>query len=164
MKAIELYRNNDHIILVTAIEFRFLKDIVKFTQRKSSNWSDKIEENNSSKFYQRETNEIRVKSIKKYISNSLFNDSNNNAVLFPSSMILSMDAGFNEFEKRIDNTIDFALPFEKESSLIVDGQHRLKAMFALYNELNEGLFKDEFKIEKVLNYKYNCTILKYSLV
>ncbi|MDR2235316.1 MAG: DGQHR domain-containing protein [Chryseobacterium sp.] len=155
MKAIELYRNNDHIILVTAVKFKDLKNIVKFTQRTSSNWSDNNDE--SSKFYQRQTNEIRVENIKKYISSTIF-ENNESEILFPSSMILSINSDYNEFKKDEFNVIDFELPTAKESCLIVDGQHRMKAMFSLYKEL-EGQFFAEEKLIKVLNYKFNCTIL-----
>lgn len=158
MKAIELYRNNDHIILVTAIKFKDLKNIVKFTQRISSNWSDNINKNNeSSKFYQRQTNEIRVRNIKKYISSTLL-ENNDTEILFPSSMILSINSDSNEFSKDDFNVIDFELPNEKESCLIVDGQHRMKAMFELYKDLENKLFEEE-NLKKILDYKFNCTIL-----
>lgn len=158
MKAIELYRNNDHIILVTAIKFRDLKNIVKFTQRTSSNWSDNVDENEeSTKFYQRQTNEIRVKNIKKYISSTLLENSDTE-ILFPSSMILSINSESNEFEKDDFNVINFELPTEKESCLIVDGQHRMKAMFSLYHDLKNKLFEED-NLQIILDYKFNCTIL-----
>ncbi|WP_307457960.1 DGQHR domain-containing protein [Chryseobacterium sp. SORGH_AS_0447] len=158
MKAIELYRNNDHIILVTAIKFKDLKNIVKFTQRMSSNWSDKIFENDeSSKFYQRQTNEIRVKNIKKYILETLLENSETE-ILFPSSMILSINSDHNEFTKDKFNVVDFDLPGEQESCLIVDGQHRMKAMYELYKDLENKLFEENNR-ERILNYKFNCTIL-----
>lgn len=158
MKAIELYRNNDHIILVTAIKFKDLKNIVKFTQRTSSKWADNTDENDeSSKFYQRQTNELRVKDIKKYISSTLLSN-DETEILFPSSMILSIYSESNEFEKDDFNVIDFKLPTEKESCLIVDGQHRMRAMFELYRELENKLYQRE-NLEKILDYKFNCTIL-----
>lgn len=158
MKGIELHKNNDHIIFVTAIKFKDLKNIVKFTQRISSNWSDNIYENiESSKFYQRETNDTRVKSIKKYIISTLL-ENDDTEILFPSSMILSINSDFDEFKKDEYNIIDFELPIEKESCLIVDGQHRMKAMFSLYNDLQNKLLQEK-NLKKILNYKFNCTVL-----
>ncbi|MFC4163861.1 DGQHR domain-containing protein [Epilithonimonas zeae] len=157
MKAIELYSNKDHMILVTAIRFKDLKDIVKFTQRTTSNWSDNSENDERSKFYQRQTNEIRVGNIKRYISNTLF-ENNDSDILFPSSMILSISSDSIEFTKDLFNVVNFELPIEKQSCLIVDGQHRMKAMFSLYRDI-ESQFFSEKKLAKILNYKFNCTIL-----
>lgn len=155
MKAIELYKNNDHIILITSIEFSKLNNIVKFSRREASNWSiEENFENESDKFYQRPTNEKRVKEIKKYIENNLINNPDNSNVLFPSSLILSTDFEFENL--KFDNGIvDFEFPVEKESCLIVDGQHRMKAMESLYNDyLNTSK-----SVEKINDYKFNCTIL-----
>jgi len=157
MKAIELFRNNDHIILVTAIKFKDLRNIVKFTQRTSSNWSGIDENDENSKYYQRQTNEIRVRTIKKYISSTLLENSDTE-ILFPSSMILSINSDSNEFTKDIFNVVDFELPVEKESCLIVDGQHRMKAMYELYKDLDNKLFEEK-NLERILNYKFNCTVL-----
>ncbi|GGP02050.1 hypothetical protein GCM10010992_04880 [Cloacibacterium rupense] len=155
MKAIELYKNNDHIILITSIEFSKLNNIVKFSKREASNWS--IEENfdiESDKFYQRSTNEKRVKDIKKYIEDNLINNLDNSNVLFPSSLILSTDFEFENL--KFDNGIvDFEFPIEKESCLIVDGQHRMKAMESLYNDYMNA----NKSVEKINNYKFNCTLL-----
>lgn len=164
MNAIELYKNKNKIILLSAIKFNDLKNIVRFTKKTNSDWAvdedkkeiNELEEENGI-YYQREVNIERVKKLKKHIYSNLLNEKKKEAdVLFPSSMILSMDVNFNMNES--DNgIIEIDLPLEKDSCLIVDGQHRMKGFIMLYEEL---INKNEIGKLKILeNFKFNCTIL-----
>lgn len=159
MKAIELYRNNDHAILITAIKFSTLSKIVRFTRRELSNWSEErslIEE--SDQYYQRSTNENRVKGIKNHIIETLFKSKDNSDVLFPSSLILNMELDLEDVNFS-DDFVEFNIPNEKESCLIVDGQHRIKAMTNLFKELQQDPISNKNELDIISNYKFNCTIL-----
>ncbi|WP_396601648.1 DGQHR domain-containing protein [Algibacter sp. R77976] len=163
MKAIELYNKEDKRIFITAVPFKVLNRVIKFTEREKSNWfasSDSEIENDTllDKYYQRPTNEQRVKGIKKYIEKTLFDESSKEEVLFPSSLILGIDIELETIKKEADIS-SFNFPEEKGSCLIVDGQHRMKAMLKLYEELNNSIDKDNKKINKINEYKFNCTIL-----
>jgi DGQHR domain-containing protein len=164
MNAIELYKNKDKIILLSAIKFNDLKNIVRFTKKSNSDWAidedknglDEQEEENGI-YYQRKVNIDRVKKLKIHIYSNLLNEKKKEAdVLFPSSMILSMDVNFNMNESNY-GIIEIELPEEKDSCLIVDGQHRMKGFIMLYDEL---LKSNESKKIKILeDFKFNCTIL-----
>ncbi|WP_053970237.1 DGQHR domain-containing protein [Mangrovimonas sp. ST2L15] len=183
MKAIELYKRENQRILITAVAFKTLRSVVKFTERVESNWdgSDQSDEENETvleKYYQRPTNGKRVEGIKNYIKTTLFDESSKEEVLFPSALILGVDLNLETIFIK-DEVVTFSLPDEKESCLIVDGQHRMKAMFKLHQELSAELEKNrealkngninnklsiEFeentkKLNKVNEYKFNCTIL-----
>jgi DGQHR domain-containing protein len=158
MNSIELYRNKDHIILIAAIEFFKLKDIVRFTKKEQSNWSEGSENlDHEIQYYQRETNIKRVNELIKHINKTLLSESNNQ-VLFPSSLILSTEYEIDDFNTE-NGIVNFNIPKEKESCLIVDGQHRLKAMKLLFDDLDKFPDENEFKITQLNNYKFNCTIL-----
>lgn len=163
MKAIELYNKEDKRVLIAAVPFRVLNRVVKFTERESSNWDDAGEYTDDSetvldKYYQRPTNEARVEGIKKHIVKTLFDESSKEEVLFPSSLILGVDIELETIKKEAD-ILHFNFPEEKGSCLIVDGQHRMKAMLKLYEELNNSSNKNDKKINKINEYKFNCTIL-----
>lgn len=164
MNAIELYKNNDKIILLSAIKFNDLKNIVRFTKKSNSDWAIDEDKNNQNEpveeigiYYQREVNIERVKKLKQHIYSNLLNEKKKEAdVLFPSSMILSMDVNFNMNEND-HGIIEIELPKEKDSCLIVDGQHRMKGFIMLYDEL---LKRNELsKIKNLEEFKFNCTIL-----
>ncbi|MCP4053849.1 MAG: DGQHR domain-containing protein [Mesoflavibacter sp.] len=163
MKAIELYNKEDKRVLIAAVPFKVLNRVVKFTEREKSNWfaSNSSEEENDSfldKYYQRPTNEQRVKGIKKYIEKTLFDELSKEEVLFPSSLILGVDIELETIKKEAGIS-SFNFPEEKGSCLIVDGQHRMKAMLKLYEELINNIDKNNKKINKINEYKFNCTIL-----
>lgn len=156
MKAIELYRKNEQFILIAAIKFSDLRDIVLFSKKEDSNWSmidQKLDANKQ--YYQRTTNIARVRGLINHINETLFKD-DNSVALFPSSLILSME--IDEYNSKED-FLDFNIPSEKESCLIVDGQHRLMAMKVLYDELISDTRNNKLKIEKLNDYKFNTTIL-----
>nr|WP_315424293.1 DGQHR domain-containing protein [uncultured Pedobacter sp.] len=155
MKTIELHRTENHVILVTAIKFFDLKELVRFSSRENSNWSEKQEGQESSSFYQRATNDLRVKKIKRYIEETLIYP-NKSEILFPSSLIINVNIDTDDLISS-DGIIDLPLTeIEKNSCLIVDGQHRMKAMLELYNDLQK---KHSNELNKIESYKFNCTIL-----
>ncbi len=156
MKAIELYKKDNQIILISAITFFHLKDIVLFSRREDSNWSNQDQASDpSNQYYQRPTNMARVSGIISHIKQTLFYE-NNSVVLFPSSLILSMDLDDYQIEQDL---VDFDIPTQKDSCLIVDGQHRLMAMKLLYEELMKDEVTNSTKIDKLSKYKFNTTIL-----
>lgn len=157
IKSIELYKHKDHLILIAAIPFKQLKDIVTFTQRGTSDWYDNKSNIEGGQYYQRPINSDRVKKIKKYINDSLFSKDKIDHILFPSSTILSFDLD-DSFLDSIETVKELVIPTEKESCLIVDGQHRMKAMMELYNEAIQSP-SDITRTDKLLKYKFNCTIL-----
>lgn len=157
IKAIELHKDKNHLILIAAIPFKELKDIIVFTQRSSSDWVDDELKSEGRQYYQRPISSDRVKNIKKYIEDSIFNKEKFDQVLFPSSTILSFDLDESKLEF-MESVVDLTVPNEKESCLIVDGQHRMRAMIELYEEYNKhNLIRSE--VNKILEYKFNCTIL-----
>lgn len=164
MKAIELHKKSEKIILLAAVKFSELKNIVRFTQKLNSDWAtddeiknDDYNETEKGLYYQRPVNIARVRNLKKHIAANLLNDSNKDTdVLFPSSMILSMDINF-ELQEEEQGIVEIVLPVEKDSCLIVDGQHRMKGFKMLYDELTT---KEEIAKLKILDdFKFNCTIL-----
>ncbi len=157
IKTIELFKDKNHLILIAAIPFKELKDIVVFTQRNTSDWSDDKSKLDGSQYYQRPINFERIRNIKRYIKESIFATEQNDHVLFPSSTILSFD--FDDTILESNETVkDLIIPTEKESCLIVDGQHRMKAMMELYDEYIESQ-SNTIQANKILDYKFNCTIL-----
>lgn len=155
MKTIELHRTENHVILVSAIKFVDLKDLVRFSNRENSNWAEKQEGQEISGFYQRATNELRVKKIKKYIEETLIYP-NKSDILFPSSLIINVNIDTNDLPAN-DGIVELPLnEIGKNSCLIVDGQHRMKAMIELYKDLQKS---QSSEISKIESYKFNCTIL-----
>lgn len=161
MKAIELYKNGNKVIFLAALKFSELKNIIRFTKKSNSNWANEeslneaIDENDDlGLYYQRPVNKDRVNGLKKYISDNLLKE--NSDVLFPSSMILSMEL-YSEINNTVDGIVDIPLPQEKNSCLIVDGQHRIKGFISLYEELERK--NDQKNMEILDNYKFNCSLL-----
>ena len=116
-------------------------------------------------YYQRRVDEERVKKIKKFIQTSILNQKNNRrvAVLFPTAMLLAVQSTTDEKleigkEYELDNITN-----DESEFFIVDGQHRLYSMKALYDELRDGwLFNqkdNEYVIDYLKNYIFNCTVL-----
>ena len=109
IKAIELYKYKNHLILIAAIPFKELKNIVVFTQRNSSDWSDDKSKSNEVQYYQRPINFERVKNIKKYIKETIFSAEQIDHVLFPSSTILSFEIDISNIESS-DQLKDLIIP------------------------------------------------------
>ncbi|MHC1777538.1 MAG: DGQHR domain-containing protein [Lentimicrobium sp.] len=164
MKAIEIQRLNNKLVLVAAVKFSELNPIVRFTKRESINWKpyefndNSIEANQD--YFQRLTDSLRVTQIAKFIEEVLWEQQNNLttiSTLFPSSIIIGVDIENHDSSSDI---FEINLPNERNSCLIVDGQHRFAAMRKLLNtyESSSEPNKDNF-IKSILNYKFNCTIL-----
>lgn len=112
--------------------------------------------------YQRRIKDDRIKDIKKFIRDAILNEYKGEqvSVLFPTAMLLAsrIERSFTLFE-----TINLQQIYgEFGDFYVVDGQHRLKAMEELYDEVTNRLIHDENDevIKEYLNrYFFNCTIL-----
>lgn len=160
-------------IVTTSIKFTDLIDFVKFTAREAKEYDpfdpeksiEKIAEDINDIYFQRLTNERRVKNIYAFLLkeiNNIHNRSKNALGSFPTAIIISMDVDeyFDDrasYEKHIEtldinekigafyevlpkNEIELIIP-NRRISLIVDGQHRLAAMLKLYNDAKENTIK-----------------------
>lgn len=165
MKAIKIQQVKNKLVFISAITFKDLNEKVRFTNRIASDidpYSTSYDHKIDFGYYQRLEDSERVKEIEKFIVESFLEQQKNNnsiSTIFPSSMILSFENQNIDYQE--DEIIDFDLPIEKETCLIVDGQHRFAAMKNLYKrykfEQIEGL--NENFINKIENYRFNCTIL-----
>ena len=112
--------------------------------------------------YQRRIKDDRIKDIKKFIRDAILNEYKGEqvSVIFPTAMLLAsrIDRTFNMFE-----TINLQKIYgEFGDFYVVDGQHRLKAMEELYEDVTNRLVHDENDevIKEYLDrYIFNCTIL-----
>lgn len=160
------YKDSDKLVIQALIPFAELNKRAIFTQKVLSNdvVSDRslMDVEGNADYYQRRLNPIRLKEIKKYIFNAILDEKENVAVsaLFPTAMILAI-----EYEEPLpvnDGCVDLVFQ-DRQKVFIVDGQHRLMAMRQLYEELSSRkLFFDEdeeYILDYLLNYKFNCTIL-----
>lgn len=115
-------------------------------------------------FYQRRVDEKRVFEIKKFIRNAIIGQKEGNrvAVIFPTAMLLAASSK-DDCSLKVGKESDLSdCLYESENFYIVDGQHRLYSMKSLYDELRNGLFRDdneEYILEYLKSYKFNCTIL-----
>lgn len=168
MKGIVIQENNGKFVLIAAVPFKFLYGNVRYTNREPSDWnpySDNFSNDKDETYYQRLIENERVKSIEKFILESLIEqdkDTTTITTVFPSSMIIAFDSESEMLKD--DDYIDFNLPQKNNSCLIVDGQHRFAGMQRLYERTNYNLFLSE-KIsnkeirDKIENYLFNCTII-----
>lgn len=114
-------------------------------------------------FYQRRTDDSRVREIKKYIETSIKRQLSGEfiATIFPTAVLLSTHIDDTSFELHKTYPIQSDILFCNEL-YIVDGQHRLMAMRELYDEYSRMLFRSDGE-EEILNYLnsyvYNCTLL-----
>ena len=153
-------------IAISAISFPVLHNMVKFTFREPQNFDPFKPEKQATEaasqvkntYYQRLTNDKRVKNIYNFILreiNNLHTLKNNALGSFPTSIIIALDLNIdfeskqeymeslekmeiNEFsgayyEKINDQDIELTIPSQK-LALIVDGQHRLAGMIKLRND------------------------------
>lgn len=114
-------------------------------------------------FYQRRVDDRRVSSIKSFIKNAILGEKANKqvAVLFPTAMLLAANS---EKELRKGEIYDLNDIFSTDEPFyIVDGQHRLYSMRALYEDvMQKDMFNtedDEMVLRYLRNYRFNCTIL-----
>lgn len=169
-------------IATSSIKFSDLKQIVKFTAREPNDFDpfkpnvklDDIIKKTNEEYFQRLTNEDRVKKIYYYLLDEINNKvTQKKSALgsFPTSVILSIDVtdqfeNEQEYKEAIDKLENddyigsfYALTgsivslsiLRRKNTLIVDGQHRLAAMINLYDDAS----KNEIKIgRQSLNDKY----------
>jgi DGQHR domain-containing protein len=180
-------------IATTSIKFEDLIKIVKFTARESSDFDpfkpmqniEHLTNKANDQYFQRLTNDDRVKGIYLYLIdeiNNKFERKKNALGSFPTSIILAIDLNdhFESKDDYIKNVINLekndliGAHFEindriitlsilnRNNTLIVDGQHRLAAMLKLFNDAKEKNIKFGRKslIEKYPNLNYD-TILEY---
>lgn len=146
------------LILQANIPFVTLRKLARFT------YMDEHEDNDN---YQRRTDERRIPGIISFIRESILKEKNGNgiAVLFPTAMLLASQSETEETEEK--ESYDWKEIFEEDihpEFMIVDGQHRLKAMITLYDSIRtvipEFRSEDDIFIKKYLdNYRFNCTLL-----
>jgi DGQHR domain-containing protein len=183
-------------IATSSIKFSEIKQIVKFTARephdfdpfKTSFKLDDIIAKTNEEYFQRLTNDDRVKKIYNYLLDEINNKvTQRKSALgsFPTSIILAVDVtdqfenkDEEEYEKVVKNLTndDYIGAFyslneklislkilNRKNTLIVDGQHRLAAMIKLY----EDAVNSNIKIgRQSLNDKYrslNNQIVKNNL-
>ena len=157
MKAFILHKSESKLAVIAAIPFKNIINSVQFTQRESSTWSDNGQvDRQFNLFYQRPINIERLKSIKKYISETIFSNENDE-ILFPTSILLGIDLIDYDLQKDEDGLIELDSLLSRDDILIIDGQHRMKALQELYNDIDwDG---DDNKLKTILNLKLNCTLL-----
>lgn len=157
MKAIVLHKSKSKLAVIAAIPLKNIINSVQFTQREFSTWSDnEAIDTQFNKFYQRPINLERLKSIKKFISESLYTN-NNQQIPFPTTMLLALDLVENDINIDENGLIELNHIIDRKDILIVDGQHRMKALQSLYNEFEKDNNEEKFNVLK--NFKLNCTFL-----
>lgn len=147
------------LILQANIPFIILKKYAHFTY---------ISEDIENEYYQRRINEGRIISIKKFIIDSILKEKQGNgiAVIFPTAMLLASQVEDEIIsDKENYNWLDIFVTNDIPYFLIVDGQHRLRAMKELYDDVVDktlNLFPDENTLyikDYLENYRFNCTIM-----
>ncbi len=152
-------------IIQANIPFLKLCQKAKFTYMRDpgEDLYSEVEELPKNEPYQRRIKDDRIKDIKKFIRNSIINESKGNqvAVIFPTAMLLAtqIDEDFHAGQ-----TFDLSSYIDKmEDFYVVDGQHRLKGMEELYKDVTSpALFKDETEriVKDYLDkFVFNCTLL-----
>lgn len=174
MKAIKIQEQGSKIIAITAIKYKDLKNIVRFTNRESSDSNPYDEEyfgSRNKEYYQRLINSDRVRKIADFIEDGYKQDiSRKEAItsIFPTSMILAFDGNNDIILDSINdsNFIDVNLPIDNESVLIVDGQHRFAGIQLLedryLNNRQTNMFNFDEKeslLKWIDEFKFNCTLL-----
>ncbi len=159
-------------IATSSIKFADLKQIVKFTAREPNDFDpfktnfklDDIIAKTNEEYFQRLTNEDRVKKIYYYLLDEINNKvTQKKSALgsFPTSIILAVDVTdqvnkIEEYQKVIEQlgNDDYIGAFyqineklielsilNRKNTLIVDGQHRLAAMIKLYEDASNKNIK-----------------------
>lgn len=164
MKAIEVQKLDNKIVLVAAIEFNELNSIVRFSNRVPSDIDpydiEDVQPVENQTYYQRLTDSERVKEIVDFVEKTIIKQKNDNytiSTIFPSSMIIAFD--MDKYEES-SGVADINLPSKEFPCLIVDGQHRFAAMqkVLLKHEKNDNE-DSKYIVKSILNYKFNCTVL-----
>ena len=157
MKAIMQSRNelSGTMVLQACVSFVDLMNKAKFTFRirpEDDPYSDKPND------YQRQLNMVHVKEIVKYLKKEILSVNKRSTAIFPTSMLIAFDSEDNLTPDE-HGILDIEIP---QDCYIVDGQHRLKAMIELFNEVLAtcSFIEEDKEIYDFLNgYKFNCSIL-----
>ena len=121
-------------ILQALVPFTVLKNTVLFTYRANSYQAKddrRLKFQSSFDFYQRRVDSKRSDEIKDFIRYSIIQERNQlqMATLFPTSMILALNAETEESGNRLNEIDDDTCELEvKTNVFIVDGQHRMMGM------------------------------------
>ena len=113
-------------------------------------------------FYQRRTDPKRVKEIAAYIRRTVLYqyEGERVATLFPTAMLVA--ASLEDISYKVGDTVDIDMNTLNENSIyIVDGQHRLMGMIALFEELQKQAYSEEnrYLLEYLKRFMFNCTIM-----
>jgi DGQHR domain-containing protein len=141
---------------------RNLLDIVRYTNRVESNdnpirsrkegieANDESEDNSDLVFFQREWDEKRLTQIVEYINKQSSRPSGESIPLFPTPIIISLDeneegsTNIKDLENSRSVTVkddEIIIPLIENLALIVDGQHRLKAIEKYAKDKSTEIFK-----------------------
>lgn len=134
----QINKNKIKSTFVGVVKYSILKNIVKLTAREESGGG----ENN---FFQRKTDEEKIKKIINFIEKELMDKKNTSLVLFPTAIILSFDvndanSGIVLEEKEKFNYIEIPELCDTKM-LIVDGQHRFVGVQRFYEKHPDYLEK-----------------------
>jgi DGQHR domain-containing protein len=159
------------------ITFEQLLTIHRLTERKESTIDPFGERKNLIKInddeeFQRHLNTSKLSDLNKFLINEFKDETQN--VIFPSSVILSLDLNENNSDNLSENEIDdfyepnlsscFAInnngyssiyiPKSKRICLIVDGQHRFYGLKKFFESTNDKILKN-----RILEFQFISTIL-----
>lgn len=125
----QISKDKNKAVITGTVGFCDLIGKVRLSYRKKSNDIDE---------YQRRIEPNRVKSISKFIRNSIkANYDGHFVALFPTSIILACG---NEEMDLMNLSIGDTITIDSQAdTLIVDGQHRYSALLDLYNTSNPQL-------------------------
>ncbi|NCP83303.1 MAG: hypothetical protein GW823_00090, partial [Bacteroidetes bacterium] len=159
------------------ITFRELLTIHRLTERKESLidpfGDSKIKKIVDDEEFQRHLNNNKLIDLGKFLESEL-EDINNSKIIFPSSVIISLDLNENNtntlnesdidsfYEKDLnscfvinkENISEIFIPKNERICLIVDGQHRFYGLKKFYDSI-----KDKDKKEKILDFQFITSIL-----
>lgn len=154
--------NAQKFIAQANIKFSDLSKYCRFTYMVEAEESvDNITIEDNNRYYQRRVDKNREKEIAKFIKDAILRERKSSmlAAIFPSAMILALEADLDHLE---DNNTNISISVNDKSFYIVDGQHRLSGMIYLYDNLDNFRMSDVEKsyVKKYLdNYIFNCSIL-----
>jgi len=159
------------------ITFRELLKIHRLTERKESLVDPfgerKVKQIIDDEEFQRHLNNNKLIDLGKFLENE-FQDINNSKIIFPSSVIISLDLNENNSNKLTEIDIEkyyepnlnscfvvskelyseLYIPKSDRICLIVDGQHRFYGLKKFYDSI-----KDPLKKEKILDFQFITSIL-----
>jgi DGQHR domain-containing protein len=159
------------------VMFNELMGIHRLTERKESAFDPFNTKQEKSSYieddeFQRHLNKTKLSQLVNYLEEGF--DKQNEGIIYPSSVILSLDInednsdllneeiidskyyeGMSSCFTILDNNItSIYIPKTEKICLIVDGQHRFYGLKKFYDET-----KDEIKKKKILNFQFIATIL-----